>query len=191
MHQIEFLTFDENMSKNKINTYCDLRARTEENDYTGGLPMPIQWREKGIPFDSYDEAYEYLENNYCNGNYEQVAVLFRDLYTVNETKKIKDLTNRIQKLSTKYQELNSKIHYKSVKSSFIGCKKCNSKINKEYINSNYCPVCHADLRPESTQLHLKKIKDNIKSLEKDLQKERLKQKSKAKIKWLVKIEYHC
>ena len=191
MHQIEFLTFDKNMSKKEISSHCDLRARTEENDYTGGLPYPIEWKENGSPFDSYDDAYEYLEDNCCDGWYKQVAVLYRDLNSVKETKKAKDLKSRIIELNNKYQLLNSKIHYKDVKSAFISCKNCNSKINKDYLNSNFCPICHADLRPESTKQRLENMQKNIKNLQKELHKEKLKQKSKAKIKWLVKIEYHC
>lgn len=191
MHQIEFLTFDKDMDKKQISTYCDNRARTEENDYTGGLPYAIEWKENRTPFDSYDDAYEYLEENYCDGNYEQVAVLYRDLNTVKETKRVKDLKNRIRDLHNKYQLLNSKIHYKDVKSALISCKKCNSKINKDYLNSNFCPIFHTDLRPDSTKQRLENMQKNIKNLQKELQKEKLKQKDKAKIKWLVKIEYHC
>lgn len=157
------------------------------SDYRGGLYEPINWRSDKI-YESYEKAYERVMD--CKNNYEQVAVQYYDLEGVKETSKLKQLRERLRDASNELQLAKSKVHYKDVKSNFITCKHCMSKINREHLKSNRCPVCYSDMRPQSVLDTLKKKEQKIKKLEKELYTERLKFKNKAKVRWLVKIEYH-
>ena len=191
MHQILMETYDENVNKSKVQEHFDEIA-TRESDWGSGLLSSIEWLDK--TFKNQDEAYEWINKN--DSSYRQMAVKFVDnnslKYSASYTKKEKQIKQYEDKLNT----LNSKIHYsaKNVKSKFVTCKTCESKISTKYIRNNYCPVCGKDLRPDSL---VKKIVDMEKDLhKKQLELSRLKQdeikknKRGKSIKWLVKVEYH-
>lgn len=93
--------------------------------------------------------------------------------------------------------MENKIHYEGVKSQFISCKKCGSKLASKYIGKtirNTCPACYTDLRPASTLSAISNAKQKWEKAKAELKKAELKmqktKESKAKIKWLVKVEYH-
>lgn len=90
----------------------------------------------------------------------------------------------------------------NLKSEFISCPKCRSKLSRQYIgrsNSRFhnegCPVCgETDIRAPYIHDQLKSFQDKIDKWLQQLKEEELylakKISSKVKIKWLVKIEYH-
>lgn len=72
-----------------------------------------------------------------------------------------------RKAFERYMKLNTAIHYENVKSNFISCRNCGSKIASQYFGKtvkNNCPVCKEDLRPESLLLKIAKAKKNYKEL---------------------------
>jgi transcription initiation factor IIE alpha subunit len=79
---------------------------------------------------------------------------------------------------------------KNQKAAYIGCPNCGSKLNKERLRSEYCPLCNGDLRAVSTLERIESYKKRIADYEAKIKEERLKRKNKAEIKWLVKFEYH-
>lgn len=77
------------------------------------------------------------------------------------------------------------------KSELIGCKCCGSKIARKYLKNNFCPVCHSDLRPETTLNRIAALKAKADKLHDAVLKEETKiAKKNGNVRWLVKIEYH-
>ena len=184
-HSINYETYDENVNKKSVQAYWDEHAAHEDwREGCCGLPKDIHWIDHIC--NDYDEAYEYIENhdNHC---YDQLAVKYREYPKMKKTKTLENLEEREKRLCDRYHELSDNVHYANVKSQFIGCKHCNSKIASSYIRTNKCPVCFNDLRPAST---LDLINKAEKDVELEMKKLQAKQKKKAKVKWLVKIEYH-
>lgn len=191
-HSIHYATYDEKTNKNSIQAYWDDYAAHEDwEEGCCGLPNNIRWIDHIC--DDYDEAHEYIENHdrQC---YDQLAVKYREYPEMKKTKTLETLEERAKRLCDRYHELANNIHYANVKSQFIGCKHCGSKIASPHIKSNRCPVCYTDLRPESTLDTIKRAKANYEKAQNDVKVEikkiQEKQKKQAKIKWLVKVEFH-
>lgn len=191
-HYISFDVFS--MEESKESIYAALDEMAEQNSDDGnGLPNRIRWYDHEIQ-NSYDEAEAFIEKH-DSGWYDQIAVPF---YQVRQedliTKKTTDLERRIVELGNLYREKNSKIHYAKVKSKTVSCKSCESKIAVAYLRSNACPVCRAELRPESVMKDLANKQAKLNELKKQLKDEekRLAAKSikNAKLMWLVKTEVH-
>ena len=188
MHNIITKVYDENVDKNKIEKRLNQLAK-EDGDY-GGLPHPIRWIDHTCSNE--DVARDYINHN-DNGWYDQIAVKFLDYPTINSSTK-ENLMQRRKEWCDKLNELRNKIHYANVKSNFVSCQKCESKINRKFIKWNICPICRTDMRPKSTLDLIARYEQIIKDIDKQLKEEELRLQEKAKkkaiVKWLVKIEYH-
>ena len=196
-HACSILTFPEKMSTREISkkcgewaTYnCDIQERGGRGyDY-----LDVNFTSK--VFDSYEEAENYLVDSF--GNYRELAVRYKKYPKIKENKAIADLDRRIAEYNARCYELN-KPHYANVTQKTVKCKKCGSSLATEYCGETYrntCPVCRADLRPESV---LKKIEDYEKTIQ-DLKnrkrneekKQNQKNASKAELMWAVACEVHC
>lgn len=194
-HEIMHFDYPENINKKEVevglNEYVS-HATWQEGG--GGLYSPIKWIDK--TFDSYGEAREYIRK-IDTYNYDQLAVKYLEYPTLKYSKTYDVLKERVERLNSRYNELRNNIHYKGVKSALVTCRNCDSKIATKYIGQtvyNNCPICKADLRPQSTLDLIGKAKENADKTSKDLaieeKKLREKQKKNAKTRWLVKIEYH-
>lgn len=163
-----------------------------------GLDRPIRWIKERI-CDSREEAEKYIDEH-DRGWYDQLAVRYRDYSKQHLTSKtLETLTERAQRLGKRYYELQDKVHYEGIKSKLISCRNCESKLASSYCGKtagfkNECPVCGADLRPESTLKLIEAAKKNADKAAKDkkaeIKKLQEKAKKRAEIKWLVKVEYH-
>ena len=105
----------------------------------------------------------------------------------------------MNELQKKHYDLKNTQHYttSTVKSEFLGCKNCGSRLAVKYLRGNQCPLCRADLRPKTTLDRLRTMEENIVELIKqvdDLSRaENAKAAERAKkceTFWLVRIEYH-
>lgn len=197
-HIVNILTFDISTPKDAIQQECD-----EWGDYNcdpeerggcyGGLESPIRFTDK--TFASFEEARDYLYSTV--GSYLQIAVKYKVYPEVKASKTMSDLTARIAEYNRKVAVLNQP-HYKGVKQATVKCKACGSSLATRFCGdtySNACPVCRADLRPQSTLDKLNKYKSTIKDLEKKLKAETARQnqknESKAKYFWAVCCEVHA
>lgn len=145
-------------------------------------------------FDSYNEAHEYCLDNAQKWDY-VVAVKYKQSISNKKSlpKKILDLKNKIKNEIDMLQKLKTSIGEEVVnaKSKTIGCKNCDSKINRKFINKNSlsCPVCRSTLLSDTNQKRIKNKEDRIKSLQDNLKKEESKFLNKnnklAKLRWLV------
>lgn len=191
-HNIETSVYNENVDKKKVQRYWDdYAAREDYQEGCSGLNSDIRWIDHIC--DNEEDAEKYIQEH-DSGWYDQLAVKFKDYGNIKPSKALQDLQKRIKEIEDKLTKTENKVHYKDVKSAFVSCKKCNSKLSTKYINSNFCPMCREDLRPTSTLDTIQGYKDKKKELRIKMKEEELKLQKKmeksATIKWLVKIEYH-
>lgn len=191
-HNIYYEVHDEKCDKRKVQAEWDATVRHEDyQEGSSGLHPPIRWIDKVL--DSYDEALKFIERE-DSGWYDSLAVKFRDYSALKPSKEVAALENRIKEANAKYRALDEKVHFADAKSAYISCRTCGSRIARQYITRNYCPVCGHDMRPESTLKRLESLENTIQKLKQQLAdaKKEFQQKKmkKATIKWLVKVEYH-
>jgi len=187
-HNIEYSVYDEDVDKKSVQGEWDTVARcVGRGEGCSGLGRNIRWIEDSM-CGSREEAEELIRKLDC-GWYDQLAVRFRE--PSEPTKEMLNLRSRISEARAKYNAADSKFHFQDAKAELIGCKACGSRLARAHLKSNYCPLCRADLRPESTKQAIQRQADKIKELEEKLAAAEKKAAMKnGKIKWLVKIEYH-
>lgn len=189
-HNIRMTTYPEDVDKKAVQAEWDEYASHEDwQEGCSGLAQPIRWESPIC--ESYEEAEKYIEAH-DRGWYDQLAVRYRDVdRSVKHTKTYEVKAERAGRLRARYNEVQYAIHYAGVKSKFISCRSCESKIASTYIRSNNCPVCGKDLRPESALAIIANAKKAAEKAEKEFAEEVAKEKKKSSvIRWLVKIEYH-
>lgn len=193
-HVVRTEVYPANVNKTLVQQEWDAVVRCEDRgEGASGLPYPIRWIDKTFP--NIEAAQQYIEEH-DNGWYDQIAVKFLDYSDVKlkETKAYEKLVEKRIDAIRRMNDLEHTFHFANVKSAFIGCKNCGSKISSKYLRTNYCPVCNYDMRPETVQERIKKARQNAKELEKKLAEEQRKmeekQKKSAKVRWLVKVEWH-
>lgn len=185
-HTVKFMYYPEQEDVRRI--IADIRWRvSHQGDHSGTDIVRFPTNEV---FDNEDAAMAYIKQH-DRGNYDGIAVKFRDFSTVQDTIQIKKLRYKISTTLTKKDEY---IHTHSVKTRkpiYISCPCCGSKLNKDRLSSNICPLCRTDLRSPSVLQKIKAFDEKIKDYETAIKKEQLKRKGEAEIQWLVKYEYHC
>lgn len=189
-HSIEHDTFPEGVDKALVQKKWDrIAAAAGHQEGATSLSRDIRWLDTILG--SYDEAEEFLEKH-CSGKfYEQAAVRFRKM------EKVPAYVTAAQAArgaaEKRYRELNAPIHYATVKSKFMACKNCGSSLAREYLRSNRCPLCSADMRPASKLAAIEKAAENVKKAETKLEeatKRAAKENKSKKLFWLVRVEYH-
>ena len=194
-HAIEHFTFPEKTSKGLISAELNERVSAASWEEGGsGLDSPIRWIDKVLP--DYESALAYIQE-IDRGWYDQIAVKFKQSEPVKPTKKLQEMNIKLRELQQEYEMASRKVVAADFKSDFVGCKNCGSKINREYIKSNACPVCKYDMRSDTIKSNLTRMKERITKLRNEIKEEenklRAKQvnkEKKAPVYWLVKIEYH-
>lgn len=187
-HNIKHYTYDEKVDRKSVQAELNHYVSMEDwQEGCSGLNNSIRWIESTI-CDSYDSAMDYLTRN-DKGWYDCLAVRYR--VPNGTTKALDALKQKANELSKKSYDLATKIHYKGIKSEFVGCKKCGSRLATKYISSNMCPLCRNELRPDSTLDAIAKVKNAYnEALKKVEEMEKEIAKKNGKVQWLVKIEYH-
>ena len=140
-------------------------------------------------FDTYDEAEDYIDK-VDEHDYDGIAVKFLDYSKVEETKKGKEYRAKIAETLRKRKEYEKAHSIHTLSAVYAGCPKCGSKLKRDLINGEFCPLCRADLRSASTLDRLAAFDAKTKELNRKVIEEKKKQKAKAETKWLVKYEYH-
>lgn len=191
-HEVKFLSYPYSMSKSAI---CEACGDISEynGDYRDRSGADINFGVRKSFFNSRQEAEEWIETN-CNGFYEQVAVSYYDSTHIKPSKKLSSLKDKVNKAYNDYSKEISILFNANMKSEYYSCKGCNSKLRVSYLKTNYCPVCHNDLRSptqlkkiERYEIKVNTLNEELKRLEKQ---EAEKNRNKGKPMWLVKIEYH-
>lgn len=189
-HVVNLRSYEESVSKEVIMEELDEEA-IYESDSRSGLPNSIRWLTPVL--NSYEEAEQYIEKNDRQW-YDQLAVRYKYIPIAKPSKTYKTLETKLDEAYKKYREADNLVAFKDFKSEYVGCKHCGSKLNTKYMKSNKCPLCHAEMRPQSTLDKIKHLHDKCQELEKKLKEEedklRTKNAKNAEIYWLVKYEYH-
>lgn len=192
-HNVRYAEYPENVDRNKVQADWDNYVRHEDwGEGASGLPGKIRWLDCS-PFDSRESAESYIRS-VDNGWYDQLAVRYKDVEIV-KSKRYQDLEKRLQDLKNEYEKRNSVCYATTVKSEYVGCKSCGSRLASRYIqHTNKCPLCKNDLRSLTTLTNLGRlcgrIQDTLHLLKEEDRKLAKKQEKSADVKWLVKIEYH-
>ena len=185
MHNIIHWVYPEKTSINKIESEVVNYVHSHGDRY-GTERIEIL---STMPFDNMEQADTYIremDSNFYGG----YAVKFYDYSNAKDTKKTEELKSKLANIMHKKSEYIANHHVRNFKASYVGCSKCGSKINKQYLNVDKCPVCYQDLRAESVLECIKNYDKRIIEYQEKIQQEIQKQKDKAKINWLIKFEYH-
>lgn len=197
-HAVDFLSFDTKMSKEAIQNECDQWANDNCDHYeTGpgfhGLPSRVNFSNR--IFDDYASAADYLDKT--TGNYSEIAVQYRKYPPLKKTAEMQRLFDQEKKATLQLEKLNEP-HYKGTTVKTVRCKSCGSAIATAYCGDtwrNKCPVCKADMRPESKIQQVKKCEARLLATRRKLtaaeQEANKKQMEKAELCWLVACEVHC
>ena len=185
-HNIEHYDYKENVDKKMVQ--ADLNTHVKHATWhEGGHGIePIRWND--IVCKNYDEAVKWIEAH-DKGWYDQLAVKYYEPVHGEKSKKIDELDAKIQEAYKIYRERSSVVYPKTRTSEFIGCNNCKSRLSSKHLNRNHCPVCNADLRPETMLKSIAAAETKWKKAVEN-KKEYIETHSKKAIRWLVKIEYH-
>ena len=200
-HNIHYATYPENVNKKIVqNEWDEYAAHEDWQEGCSGLPGKIRWLDHVC--DTPEEAEEYI-SSHDKGNYDQLAVKFRDTNSIpTSSAKKKSLIKQIASYEEKKKLFDQAHSLANQKSAFISCPYCKSKLARQYlgkadsrIGSEGCPLCGAkDIRSSYVQERLKKFQERIDKWRAQLKEEEQslakKVAVKAPIKWLVKVEYH-
>lgn len=105
-----------------------------------------------------------------------ICLPFKDTSEAKDTKKILDIKKRIEETYDKRDAYINSHHVRDFKAVYIGCRCCGSKINKEYLWDNHCPVCKSELRSKTVIETIHAYDKRIAELKKQLREEKSKQK---------------
>lgn len=197
-HSIQYYTVEVSKGK-KGQSYIEAIANEDairQGDYAEPLHNEIRWIDE--TYEDYEDAERAIER-LDNGWYDQLAVKYKEYEGAKKTKTIESLEERIERYERdliEYKEKNSVVNRKS---QFVGCNKCESKINKKYVESrirlwtwNTCPLCKNQLSSNSVLHAIETKEERIRETREKLH-ELVKinnQKGKHKLMWLLKTEFH-
>lgn len=188
MHNVEYYTYNENVDKNNVQKELDAYvAYMDHQEGCSGLGGPIRWLSTEPISANYDLAVKAIERN-DQGWYDCLAVKYLEPERGFNDKKLESLKAKSVALYDAYQKKNS-VWAAGLKAEYVGCKNCGSKIKREYIRSNNCPVCRAELRPTTTLNAVNAALERYKKARAACD-EYANKHAKKMCKWLVKIEYH-
>lgn len=174
---------DEPFAEREIRSAVRDHANLREFPHMGERLFPIENLMSEI-FDSYDEAENYIEDHigdwYRKRN---VVVHYRDLQS---SKKLSDLKTRREKELEKMQAYENAYGISSFSAKFVGCAECGSKLSKEHLRGNRCPVCGTDLRSKTTLDTLKRYQTKIRELAKAAREEEETCRKKSPLRQLVR-----
>lgn len=184
MHMTEYFTYSEKKSKEKI--FAELNSYVSKRTENHECISKIRWMEgEKYVYPCEEDAEEAISRiDLESGLYDDcIAVKFR------KVEEDRNLRAKACAAWAAYHEAENVVVAKSFKAQLVGCKKCGSRLNREYLKSNFCPLCGADMRSE-TELHrIQRLREKAEDAEKKIIEAKRKSK-KGKVYWLVKIEWH-
>lgn len=191
-HELKYSSYPENVNKKSVQDHWDNYARHEGwQAGCSGLEGPIRWIDHICA--NKEEAEQYIEDH-DDGWYSQLAVKYREYPRVEPTKTLLNLEERLKAERNKLQTYSDAHAVSTFKAEFVGCPECGSKLKRELLKGNSCPLCNAELRGKTTIDTIERYKTNIRELRKEIKEEnrKLEEKmvKKSVIKWFVKIEIH-
>lgn len=207
-HNIVTWDFSLKTSTKDINAHCEAKAEHDDWEEGGGLLGPVRFIDR--IFDTRDEAIRYIDS--IRGVYDNIAVKYKEstpnlreearkkYYTDKVNKSIADMQEKIKDFGNKRYNV---VCY-DVKSAYISCPKCGSKLSTERLRAkkwNDCPLCcESLLSPTKTKQRdtYQKNSDDLyhklqavrEDLDKKIEEYVVKNNKNAEVRWVVKFEYH-
>lgn len=191
MHNIEYYDYPENIHRDYAWRELDYYVKQQTYQEGGhGLDKPIRWLESEPICEDYESAREAISRR-DKGWYDQLAVRYKAPAREPEkrSKQQQALEDKEKDAHAKLMAVDKVIWASGLKAEFVSCRSCGSKLKRRYIKSNRCPLCGADLRPESTIKQIDAARARWKKAEKAVT-EYVRTHGKKEVRWLVKIEYH-
>lgn len=143
-------------------------------------------------YPDYETAYRKAEEiERERGSYNDFAIPFYSEVKQEPTKQMLNLVKRLEKLQVDKAEYAGKHSVKTLSSKLITCKHCESRVAKDFLRRESCPVCGKDLRSQYILNRLKKYDEDYRKLSRELRDIEKKRSKKGPVKWLVKVEVHC
>jgi len=121
------------------------------------------------PFNSEYEASEYISEHACKWD-GPMAVPFKIKGTKAVPAYVKNAEEKCEKATKKIVELEKELASKALnsKSKFVGCKNCNSKLNKRYLRIAICPLCNKTLLSGTSLKRIEAAKERERKASKHL-----------------------
>lgn len=183
MHNIEYEVFDGNKSTRAIS---DSVLNTIAHSGDGYGTRSIRFLNEVC--DNYDQAVELLDKKAEGQFYPGFAVRYRRR-SMEITPVVKSALEKRDKIDKEYRAYFDEHSVHKRKSEFIGCPECGSKLANNRFRGERCPVCGADLRPQTTKDKLVWYEQKRKAADEAVRKAYNKNKVQA-TDWLVLYEWH-
>lgn len=141
-------------------------------------------------FEDENAAREYIRS-LDNSWYQGYAVRFQTYKPKEPSSKMQELRKKCDQEVAKRRAYLDAHSIRNQKAALIGCPKCGSKLSREYLLTNNCPLCRANLLSATVQKRLEAFDAKIEKLHQQMAAAEKANREKASIMWLVKYEYHC
>jgi hypothetical protein len=185
VHNIEYYVYTEKVDKKAVQEDLnDFVSRETWHEGGSGID-PIRWND--FVCKNREEAEEWIKNH-DKGWYDQLAVKYYSPLPI-RGKKADELEKKVKDSETAYYQKRNANYIKTRTSKFIGCWNCGSRMASAYLQGNFCPICRADLRPDTLLKSIAAAQNKFENA-KRIRDEYADKHSKKEIYWLVKIEYH-
>lgn len=182
-HIVDYFTEKEKCNRKGIEADIAACARRNGDGWLG----PMHWHDEVKPLRNYEEAQRWI-TAHDKGWYDDHAVRYYDYENVKPTKKMGELSQKIRALWDAKEAYAKEHSVKNRKSEYIGCPKCGSKLFREYLKAEFCPLCRTDLRSQTTLEALANFDKRREKVQDQLEAE--KEKQNGEVRWLIKYEYH-
>lgn len=185
MHNIGYISEPENVKRDWVIANIVEEACRDGDGYSG----PLKWHDE-IPVQENRDAAEAKIQQLDKGWYDDHAVRYYDYSSAKPTTKMEEIRQRIAKINDQKMKFVEQTSVRKFKADYIGCRECGSKLRRDKLRNEHCPLCGKDLRANST---IEKIEDYDKKINDcwaSFEAEKKKQKNARKVMWLIKYEYH-
>lgn len=158
---------------------------------TSSLLNPKRWHRGKVYADR--QAAEAAIARMDNGRFDDHAVLFHDVDSLDETKAETSARERIDTLRQKHADYYEAHLLAKRKAAYATCPVCGSRINTSFLGRSYsCPVCATPnaFMSKTVKEGLTRYKERIVDAEERYHALRVKRAEHAPVRWLAKYEYH-
>lgn len=176
---------DKEVNKDSVQEDVNKRILPEGKEISDLKDKIIWW--KNSPFDDFDQAKQYLDDNFSKLKYFyqdehfQIAVIFKEIKANEETI---SKTIQFNKILNEYYDY-SKMRFTP---KTFTCFNCESSINKDYFIGNKCPVCGTNLK-NLIETSTEEMRAKVDKAKKEFEEVKNNPKN-YNLKWLIMFEYH-
>lgn len=115
----------------------------------------------------------------------QSYIPFLDTDSLPNNKRLLTLEKRLQDETSKRNAYYNAHNVQNLQAKYISCKRCGSKVNKDYIHNNSCPVCHNNMLSDTVQKRLDAFNARIDGLKASIVAEKERRAAKAPTRYLI------